>query len=269
MMTFTDRVAKSLGRHFVTLSCIQRVPMNAEEKILVFSGFVIDVAGEWFYVTAGHILKDIRTALDAGSTFDVWRLGDQTASNRFKNTAIPYAFDQSHWLILENTDLGLDYAAVYLGGLYRLSLEAGDISPLAKDTWGDHVVEHDHWALVGIPSETVSYDGKTNITARFVMAPLIETCAPPLAGEKAKNKFYAKLPDGSENFVRDIDGMSGGPIFGLKEIDGIWKYKVIGIQSAWYRETRVLAACPFSSFGEALEPIVIEALEIERQSGSS
>jgi hypothetical protein len=32
-------------------------------RIHLFSGFVVDIAGEWFYVTAGHILRDIRKAL--------------------------------------------------------------------------------------------------------------------------------------------------------------------------------------------------------------
>jgi hypothetical protein len=269
MTTFTDRVARSVGRHFITLSCVQHQSECEEMRVHVFSGFAVDVAGEWFYVTAGHILRDIREALEAGSTFDVWRLGDHTAGNRFNNTAVPYAFEIEHWFVLEDSSVGLDYATVHLGGLYRQQLEAGGVVAIAKDSWSDHVADHDHWALVGIPSETISYNGKTTITARVVMTPITPADAPPGAEQKAQNQFYAKLADDSERFVKDVVGMSGGPLFMLRTSEGIWKYSVIGVQSAWYPNTRIVAACPFSSFGHALEPIVKEVLSKLRPSGST
>ena len=260
MTNFTDRVAKTIGRHFVTLSCVHHPCPPDEMRIHLFSGFIVDIAGEWFYMTAGHILRDIRKALDAGSTFDIWRLGDQTANNRFNNTAIPYAFDLEQWFVLEDASAGLDYATVHLGGLYRQQLEAGNVTAIAKDAWSDHLTEHDHWALFGIPAETVSYDGNTIISARVVMAPLLAADAPPLAEQRAQNQFYAKLADGSEQFVNDVVGMSGGPVFMLRYVDDAWKYGVIGVQSGWYPSTRVVAICPFATFGRALEPIVEEAL---------
>ena len=269
MNTFTDRVARSIGRHFVSLSCVQHPPNGGEMRIHVFSGFVVDVAGEWFYVTAGHILRDIQKAMNGSSIFDIWRLGDQTAGNRFNNAAIPYAFDPTHWFVLEDADVGLDYATTHLGGLYRQQLEAGGVTAIAKNAWSDHLTEHDHWALVGIPTETVSYDGKTVISARIVMAPLLPTDPPPLAEQRAQNQFYARLADGSEQFVSDVVGMSGGPVIMLKKVEGAWKYSVIGVQSGWYPSSRVVAVCPFSAFGHSLEPIVKEALALANQAEGS
>lgn len=267
MTDFTERVAKSVGRHFVTLSCVQHPPASGEMKVHVFSGFVVAVKGEWFYMTAGHILRDIRHALEGGSKFDIWRFGDQTAGNRFRDTAIPYDFDLEKWFVLEDADAGLDYATVHIGGLLRQLLEAGGVTALDRNAWGDHVTEHEHWVLIGIPRETVAYDGKTIISARVVMAPLIPTDAPSLAEQKAENQFYAQLADDSEAFVRDVDGMSGGPVFMLHRVGETWKYKVIGVQSAWYRSSRVVAVCPFSSFGQALEPVVEEALHLASTAG--
>ena len=162
-------------------------------------------------MTAGHILKRIRIAIEAGSTFDIWRLGDQTAGNHFNNTAVPYLFELGSWYVLEDSSLGLDYATVHIGGLYRKQLEAGGVAAIAKNAWSDHVTEHDYWALVGIPSETVAYDGESVISARVVVAPLVPTLPPSAAEQKVLNQFYAKLSDGSEDYVSDMDGMSGGP----------------------------------------------------------
>lgn len=265
--TLTARVAKTVGRHFVTLSCVQRLPSPSSEKILVFSGFVVEIAGAWFYVSAGHILKDIRLALSKGATFDVWRLGDQTAGDKYNGVAIPYNFNIEDWFVLEDAERGLDYAAVLLRELYCRQLEAGGVAAIGKDAWADHLTEHDYWALVGIPSETVQYDGEARITAKWVVVPLVAASEPALACEKVENQFYATLAEGSEGVVKDLDGMSGGPIFTFKKVSGVWRYSVIGVQSGWYPMSKTVAACPFSSFGEAIEHVVTEARLIHKQSG--
>ena len=182
------------------------------------------------------------------------------AGNSFDNKAVPFGFDEDKWCVLEDEAIGLDYATVHIGGLYRQQLQAGGITAIAKNAWFDHVADHDDWALVGIPSESVSYDGESVISARVVVAPLTQTDAPPTAEAKAKNQFYAKLNVGSDDFVIDIDGMSGGPIFMLKHMNGAWRYGIIGVQSGWYPQSRVIAACSFKSFANELEPIVEEAL---------
>lgn len=263
MSDLIRRVAKTVGQHFVTLSCVQYPPSDSPAKVLIFSGFVVDVSREWFYVTAGHILRDIRAALASGSSFDVWRLDDQTAGNRFNGAAVPYCFDLETWLVLEDESTGLDYAAVHLDDFYRRQLEAGGTTPIGRNAWSDHVTEHDHWLLVGIPSETVEYDGETIINARVVWSPLVPTDEPALAGDRASSQFYAAPIDGSDKFFRDPDGMSGGPVFTLKKVGGNWEYAVIGVQSAWYETSRIFAVCPFSSFGLALEEVVAEARAVQ------
>ncbi|MBX3666054.1 MAG: hypothetical protein KF834_10255 [Burkholderiales bacterium] len=265
MPNLTKRVARTVGKHFVTLSCIQHPHGNSPAKELVFSGFVIDVSGEWFYVSAGHILRNIRIAVQSGSSFERWRLDDQTAGNRFRGEAIPYDFVEGDWLVLEDERAGLDYAAVHLRGYYRRQLEAGGVKAIGRNAWSDHVTEFDHWVLMGIPSESVAYDGETVITGRVVMLPLVPADEPVLAGEKANNQFYARPADGSEKFFKDADGMSGGPVFTLKKVGEQWLYGAIGVQSGWYREDRVLTICPFSSFGIALEGVVAEARAIQAQ----
>lgn len=255
-LSLTERVFRSVTRHFVTLSCVQRRPSSDSERVFVFSGFLVAAKGQWFYVTAGHILKDIGAAIDAGCTFDRWRFDDQAAGNEFKGAAVPYAFDMETWLVIEDEVQGLDYAALPLQSIYCRLLEAGGATAINTDAWGDHITEHDRWVLVGIPKESVFYDGVTKIAARIVMAPVYPTENPELAGAKAANQFYGKLSEDEDSAVSDLDGMSGGPIFGLKQVDGHWKYQVIGVQSGWYRQIRTIAACPFSSFGQALEELV-------------
>lgn len=236
----------------MTLSCVQRPPSSNDERIVVCSGFLVSIMDVWFYVTAGHILREINSALNAGSRFDIWRLGDQTAGNRFNDSAIPFDFVLDRWLVIENEDIGLDYAAVALDAMYCRQLAAGGAEPIEEHAWGDYVTESDQWLLVGIPFETVKYDGETIIAAKVVLIPLMPESVPEMAGRKSENQFYARLDKSSENFVTDIAGMSGAPIFSLKKVSDEWKYCVIGVQSGWYKSSRTITACPFSSFGNAV-----------------
>lgn len=214
MNNFTERVARSVGRHFVALSYLKRSPTSKKTQVLIFSGFIVDILGEWFYVTAGHTLEGIRQMIVDGFTFDTWRLDDQTAGNQLGKIAIPFDFQLDHWCVLEDASVGLDYAAVHFGGIYRQQLEVGGVVPFTKQAWGDYITAHDYWVLAGIPTESIS-EGATKITAQFAMLPLVPEKPPHNAEKKAENQFFAKLMDGSEDVVNDIVGMSGGPIVAL------------------------------------------------------
>jgi hypothetical protein len=257
---FSGIFLKSAGRHFVTMSCVQTLS-NGEERVLLFSGFVVEARGEWFYVTAGHILRDVRRAMEGGAKFGVWRFDDQTAGNSFRGAAVPLDFNLDRWLILDDDAIGLDYAVMHLDGLYRQQLAAGGVVAIGRPSWSDHVSDHHQWALLGVPSETVSYENRNFIRARIVVTPLEPADPPPTAGRKAENQFFARLKGDAPSIVKDIDGMSGGPIFALTKVDQEWEYAVIGVQSGWYPSSRVVAACPFSSLGSALEEIVERARE--------
>jgi hypothetical protein len=250
-----DIFLEAVGKHFVTMSARQTPPGGDQAHVFVASGFVIFVEGFWFYVTAGHVIRDIQSAIAAGSTFDTWRLGDQAARSPF-DSGIPYDFNADEWIVVRDERVGLDYAAFVLRELYWKGLRSGGIIPIGRETWGDHVTEYHQWMLIGVPAETVTYDGVTIIRAKLVSTPLKETDTPETAGDKVENQFYAKLVDGSEAVVKSVEGMSGGPIFATYKVENGLAYKVIGIQSAWYPTSRVVAACPFSSLGFGLEEAV-------------
>jgi hypothetical protein len=188
-ISLTQGFYRAVGKHFVPLSCIQRLDDTGTENVILISGFIIEIRGFWFYVTAGHILRDFQKVLDAGGEFDIWRFGDQTAGNKFKDIGIPFDFSLERWIVIEDEETGLDYAATILEDYYRRLLEVGGVVPLTIETWGNQTYEHDHLAVVGIPSETISYDGKTSISARVVVIPLEEAEATKPILCKAKTRL--------------------------------------------------------------------------------
>lgn len=250
---FTKLVFGTVGAHFLSLSCVQLLP-NGVEKPLAFSGFLLEVRERWIFITAGHVVKLLDQAMSRGAKFARWRLDDQAAGDRFKGAAVVVDFDVRDWAFIDDTELGLDYAAFPLRDLYRKQLVAGGAMPLGRDTWGEVSEPYDQFALVGIPLETVSKEGEFTLTGKLVLLPLEPCDAPEDAERTPESKFYARIKD--RGSVSDIEGMSGGPVFGLWKREEAWRYKVLAVQSTWYPNKGVTASCPIALLGEVLEDIL-------------
>ena len=266
MTNLTESMIKSAGKHFIGLSGVQET--NGQKNAHIFSSFIVDVDGLWILITAGHILRAIQSAINAGSSFDVWRLDDQMASEG-NGVAFPVPFDfvLQDWFVLEDQAIGLDYAALHLSDYFIRHLKAGGVEPIEESAWGDYIQEHDFWVLFGIPSETVAYDEETQMAARFAVLPLEETDPPKGLISNSGNKFFAKISDLGN--ITDIDGMSGGPVFSLKKVGGVWNYHVIGVQSSWYKSQKILAACPIKSFLVELQRILRQQSNNQIDQGQS
>ena len=253
-MEISEQVLKGVGKHFVSLSCIQRDANSREVAVLVFSGFVIRVSGVWIFVSAGHILETIRSVTEAGHSFDVWRLGDQTGNRRFGDSTIPFDFDIGDWLVLDDDSRGLDYAAVVLRPLFQEALAEGGIVPLSESTWGNPWSDdYERRFAVGIPEESVRRSGESTIKCGFAIAPMRRAELPPDGFVKRENQFYSKLDDDPSAVIKDLKGMSGSPVFSCKIENGQLYYRLLGVQSAWYRSLRIVAACSIASFGMAVK----------------
>lgn len=245
-----------LGQHFVTLSFVQNSGTPPKVTSHVISGFVLSCANQWFYVTAGHAIEAIKAQLATRATFDCWRLSDATAGGNFPDKAIPYDFNIDNWAFINEETTGADCAVVPITGLVRAGLEVGGVKPLEENAWTERDDEFDQWILYGTPSETVEYDKKSVITARTVMVAAKQCKSPQSITHPKDEILYAKLIDESVNVVADIDGMSGGPVFGVKHTPDGFRYAVIGIQSGWLKHHRVLIVCPIAQFARQLDECV-------------
>jgi hypothetical protein len=261
MANFNKRVFESTGRHLVTLSCVQRVPGDTKEYLQLISGFIVELFAQWLFVTAGHVLKEVQAAIDGGAEFDVWRFSDYTAGGEYRNIGIPMSFDIQEWFFIYDAEKGFDFAVYPLSELYRLNLEAGGVVPIPHGAWRSEQIESAYWAVIGVPYESVVYDGETIIKARAVMVALEPISNEEAPGKAIPHKFCARLHEGSEAVVNDVKGMSGSPIFALRKADSDWQYVVIGVQSGWWESSRIVTACSISFFMRALEDAITEAKE--------
>lgn len=256
-MSDINKVAfTGFGKHFVTLSFVQSAGTTTGMRSHVLSGFILSCSHHWFYITAGHSIEAIKALLAKGATLECWRLSDATAGGNFQDKAIPYDFNIDDWAFIYDEHSGADCAVIPITGLVRKGLEAGGVKPLEEGSYISKDEQFDQWILYGTPSETVEYDNESVITAKSVMV-AAKQCDPPQTAEHPKEQIlYAKLIDESSNVVKDIDGMSGGPIFGVQHITNGFRYAVIGIQSGWLKQQRILIICPIADFARQLQECV-------------
>lgn len=242
-------VKQHASKHFIGLRTVFHAA-NAPEELQhnLFSAFVVSVDGVWLLVTAAHVVDAIDAAKASGMVCRGIFLHDEAAGHSFKGgVALP---KDSFWFKARLDEDGLDYAATPLPTLVQAALERGGIRPVNETAW-QYVPpqECEVWALVGIPKESHRID-RDNFHSRLIIIPL-EKAEPPAGAPQGEGALYGRLvpsTDPSHPNVDDIDGMSGGPVFGFKVVDGTLKYWAIGVQAGWRQGSRTANCCLLPAF---------------------
>src|SRR5208337_1625624 len=273
-----DAVVKHFCRHFVSLAMVD-CPLNSRGRMVrqvsqpdgtvwirrpwCFSGFIMEVADHWFLVTAGHILRDIEAMLSQGKrAIEQSMLIDflGTGAKHFQPVPFPLVDAPRYYELDESS--GTDYGVIYLRPLIRDNLIANGVLPVEERNWRNQEnVEFEHFFILGLPTENMvkkvgdasGHDGTSiQIQPSMLLVERIEGVPEPLANLKGP-QFFGKLlvPESS---LHSIDGMSGGPIIGLRrKHDGSGLSWIVAVQSGWLSQSRIVHACPFPPFARRLE----------------
>ncbi len=249
-------IMKMFGNHFVSL--VVRVgpkgsKTDEKDRICNFSGFILSIRGVWHLVTAGHILRAIEVWFGNGQ-FKQAELID-SYGNAYK-TEIPTPFDLERAIktYIDDDDDGLDFGLITFAPYYQRLLQANGIEPFSEKTWENGPADFERFLLLGLPFEVNPQD---HDPAKVVVSPVllaVERLRDRPAGfaETQFPRFYGQL--GPAKLINDINGMSGGPIFGIaKDQDGNRRYWAVAVQSAWQPSTRIIAACPLPVMGAIIE----------------
>jgi hypothetical protein len=279
----------SIGRHFVSLRGVSRGPSQQDRsfehtgKPFNFSGFVIELRGGWFLITAGHVLEHIGEARRAGMAVENFCLDDAYRPDaKFKQSAalIPFDFDNAKKHFVDQPDVG-DYAAIYLSPYYRSLLTQNKILPFSPKEMAvlDSDMHFEACWLIGLPDELMQVVGKGEEAQHrsqlvIIQAEPIQFDDLPVQIRKniesqgyRKDNFFARIPEadelkrGDESGLQNIVGVSGGPLVGWRRrSDGVMGYSVFAVQSRWWETDRIIMACPLTRYIDALDYTIQMAL---------
>ncbi|MBI3911277.1 MAG: hypothetical protein HY320_10130 [Armatimonadetes bacterium] len=251
------------ARHFVHLPCrylsVPETGAPIEEHPWGISGFVVEVQGEWFLVTAGHCLTEVDDARRKGVVFPHWDLDDAASMGARYNQVGPFAFDNAIKGRAYDESTGMDYGVIHLREVYRPQMRANGIIPLKAE----HCQEpggYDRFFLLGVPQETITtgpHPARMAKGLRLVdIVPVRRDEVPEDMRAKPWPRVFYRVISGLEDVappVKSLKGMSGGPIFAVKEVDGRQYYWLVGVQSGFHQQEAIISTCPVDRLHSVLE----------------
>lgn len=250
-----------LHRHYINLTCVDsgEAAMNdngGKPKRYNFSAFVVNVEGVTLAITAGHIFSKLKRAIDAGAKVSDWAIDDSIV-NDHGHPAYPISVDFERDVIFFDED-GLDYGAYLLDPMALMALSQSGIVPIEEAQWNaEDLPDFPFWTLVGQPIEfaQLRHDGPSAKRHVTVQVTGVQD-QPAILASKKYQRLYARVEfESVAEWERhfNIEGMSGGPIFGTRAAPQgrSYDYRLIAIQSSWDERENV-AMCAAQPFLRAL-----------------
>lgn len=248
----------TLQRHIVVLHVAYAAGDGSLPRMGAYTGFLLLLHDRLYWVTAAHCIKEVVNAQE-DEKVEILKVELLDPRER-REPGIPFPefFDS----ICPYPDESLaDIAVVRIPKHVRSLLEANRLVRALDEECleGAEVVEGDALCLVGVPSDLhtstcVEGEGIVELSGTGAVAclPVSVTRAAPKQGQDAEfwdtpRALYheVSLPDPSSGGPQSVKGMSGGPVFSLKtEKDGRIRYRLVGVQSSWIKESRVLRIIP-------------------------
>lgn len=269
---------KAIQKHIVSMS-VSYVLEN-KPNVAWLSGFLLGIPVgnvRWLvWMTAGHVMHDLDNLLRSSQVRGMrvtWH--DNFPHKDAQN--IPCDYSSLHKIPIEMD--GYDFGLISLAGFHAAPImHARENQPLTEHHWTiDGFVGEEHY-VVGSPHEfselrAVRSDGKIvdySASSESVSVPVTEI-DPTIDGDENDfwqhtDNFYGRIiqvhrEDGT--LLTDMSGMSGGPIFGVRDIDDKhFEYRLIAIQSAWMPGAKTVRGMRFSKIigvlREAIDRVISE-----------
>ena len=237
-------------KHLVGLAGVyEHIGRNGDRKPqapFCYSTTVIEIRGEWYLATAGHILEK----MDALIRRDDARLVACGLDDTYAPTACHESplscFDYENAERFWHCDNTIDCGLIRLRQNNRDLLAANGIEPLLAQHWDpSYVASCDNFLMLGFPEDSIATGisfGNSKYNARVKGRPsliLVDRQNEEVGGDSSR--FVGQIRP--EHNVGSIVGMSGGPIFAFRGSE-FEPYFLAAIQSTWLENDKVTFGCP-------------------------
>ena len=241
---------KCIQKHILSLSVAYL--MEGIPRACWVSGFLIQTKGLLIWMTAGHVFNELNRNLKLNEVDGIKARWIDNCPNK-EAQYIPCDYQSLHPISIDIE--GFDFGIVLLSPLYvKLLLKIKENMPLTNAHWRlDDCFEADEYYLVGLPHEFTELEQIGNSpevheyrsSGTIVSVPLTREDQTIHQSEsdfwQHKDNFYGKvfpIRNDDGDLLKDISGMSGGPIFGVRIIDqNKFEYRVIAVQSSWLSQS--------------------------------
>jgi hypothetical protein len=217
-------------------------------RIVVISGFAVAHRGLLFWITAAHCLESLKKLRNAAGV----ELGPVRLHDQFPHPAaqaIPIDLDSMLQYAFGDpvTDGGI---ALPRQMVQELVAANPQLKPLQFDSAAPDGFEHSCYCIAGLPTEfqksivvdsreywLTHWSGKVLCITSHLDVHEGDAIFPE--GVKARPGCMYGLID-TKTVVNDIDGMSGGPVFEVLRNGEQWHWRLVGVQSSWFRNLQLV-----------------------------
>lgn len=206
----------------------------------VCSGFVLEILGEWFLVTAGHVQEIFEYHARGDIEILGVKLLDGFGSAPKTSEGFDFDLDTVYSAFYHDKDLGLDVAFIHLRPYYRNLIEANGIRVFTQANWGTSTGQtFEAYMLLGLLQESVTESGASWRVGTMISS--VRKCdATASCLVKEVDRFYGEIP--ASEVYESIVGMSGGPLLGFRrDEEGNLRYWIVGLQNSWDAKSRTIA----------------------------
>jgi hypothetical protein len=244
-----------LCRHFVVLTgtyyqCDDSGKPTSGELLFTYSAFIMSFRGIWHLITAGHVVKEINEYIHHRNIrLNEFNLLDWLGTDAKHNTLIPFDYESASPTGVHDEELGVDFGVLVPSDNDRRLLEANGIIAFEEKDWIKQPKDDEYiaYCLLGVPKQLVERKLGVSITGEPYVGQLgVELLwlrrvqeSPDQTRTTRLPRFVAEIADLGD--LRSIEGMSGGPIFGLARRDGRLKYWPVAVQSSWDQKKTIFA----------------------------
>ena len=263
MNTEDQKFLNAFNRHFVSLCWVDcEIDSDGDAiknpRLFCTSGFVIEYQGEWLWITAGHLLNQLDNLLSKNNRRMVqsqliagWNSDEETISR------IPFDYRRCLTYYVDDDNEGSDLGIAYLPEELKQALSDVGVVPIRNLALPEQ--DYDQYLMHGLPKQEqrddIQYSDEGIDCAASVMPVVFRVF--PLDSETGgfskttRQRFYASIP--AEVRLETLNGVSGGPIYALKQKGDRVDYHLAAIQNMERKISNTIAACPSVLINELLE----------------
>jgi hypothetical protein len=220
---------------------------DLRERAYAYSGCVVASANYWHVLTAGHAIKDHIAKCQSGRV----RITGRVLADCFGEAAVhrePLPFDPvTRVTYHRHTERGLDYAVFTLRSDEVEVLRRNGIQPFPFRN--DHLTENefDRYFIVGFPEESTDSSLCSSDQAGVSLRPVCVPVRPIADDVRANGRITLHIVD--RGSMESLVGLSGGPVFAIRQDGKQLQLYLLAIQSSW-DERETAFAC---SIGDVFE----------------
>lgn len=260
-----------LCRHLVGLSWYEgevddNETLTKKPDYHTASAFVADIADTAWLVTAGHVVNEYweRCRKNPKRKATKLRVWDIWSPHTTVKEPVPFDFFDPKLITipLENWDRGVDLALIRITPYLFQFLNQSMVPFLRRDWIDSEEQEYLSYYIVGTPNDLLHQEffkeGNQNAVTTFERPTIIAVEPIDDHGIECNGRQFVARIHGSFP-VKDIGGMSGGPILGFRrDDDGNLRYSPVAVQSRWLPQSRTVIGTYLSPWLKQVEPLLRE-----------